>query len=420
DVESIQQNDEEELTTEERKRHRFMSELRVKKDRTLSSLENSGHTVTLLSGFAVPEIMSRWLDKPAWEEWKVSGIGWDENEDIEPEVEKMDESSDNHENEKRVPTLRFIRSFQKENTPLPKEIQNETEAYSSKIKEGHIMIEDTIAQSSEELSGAAVEEALEAIGTNASTKYKNALKSILASLKPKESWSNTLKNTKEKKLNKSEDSEKTTDDSPLILAPEVAEMKPTLFTKFKGFVQSLGKKGKIKPSEMLTEQIDTVLASTLVSNENKNEWIPPITDQFISNNVFVLTSTASTGKTFIGANASVALSTSGKKVTLIDLSPDRGTLTVLNPRIEENESTHWERWKSRQVPDLDILFPLEYPDVEEVIKCMKEKQQDGVVVLDLPWSYPDRQRLETEFGLIAVLDCDYHHWLQFESNNDTW
>lgn len=427
DISSIQLDEEEDMTNDERKRYRMMSELREKKDRVMGSLEGSGHTVTLLSGFSLPEIASRWMDKRAWEEWKVSGEGWMEEEQVTSESnDESTQKDDKAVSALRVLHKRFAKNLQNEVASAkeeegqkgPSEIGGNLASiglFAEKSSEELPIVE---AQPDMELKQAddAVLAALEAIPNNGGHVPKNPLKQILGRLKLI-NWEELKSILLPKKSSVAKEPMEVLEDTQIdatVVADEVS--KGVTWKHLWNKIQStkLLLKPKVKAAPELPVEENHILDNVVTVRSE-----PEISMVEMNNRAYALTSVASTGKTFVGSNLSVSLSLSGKYCTLIDLSPDRGSLTVLNPKLSAT-SEGWEIWKTRHAPDLNILIPKHYPLEDEVIRCVEESLQKGIVMLDVPWNYPGRNRLEKEYGLIAVLDCDYHHWTQFERTNDNW
>ncbi|MFM9329045.1 hypothetical protein [Paenibacillus mesotrionivorans] len=137
--------------------------------------------------------------------------------------------------------------------------------------------------------------------------------------------------------------------------------------------------------------------------------------------VLILTSPVPSGKTFLAANWSVAQSTAEHPVALMDLAPDHGTLTVLNP-LQGPTEEGWTLYTSRWVPGLSIWVPTqEACGIQSVQDKLQELLQSSAqVVIDLPWLYPWREELKVFGQMVAVLDADYHHWTQWERAATAW
>jgi len=409
DVASMQQEDEEDMSSEERKRNRFISELRQKKNRVFRSLEGTGHRATLLSGFAVPEIISRWLDPHAWEVWKMSKGGWEET-DLEPEVAVSQEDKEEKEAAAalRIMQKKFFSKMEQE--PAASVAESDKDEKQAEFREDIVHIEPS------ETSADVVQEALAAIPVSNGTNPENRLKRILG-------WFssiniNLIKKIFTKKSVLPQEQEPEQVEMNEIETP-VTEQHPHAEEKTHRLRDAISSwKIQLKKSKEVVSSPMEVLQSD-VHHEAKAEIELIIEEENIVNKVYAITSAAPSGKSFLSANISVATSLSGKRTTLIDLSPDRGTLTVLNPKMMTS-SDRWETWQSRHAEYLEILVPIVFPAPNEVFELIEQALQVGVVILDIPWNYPGREMISKEYGLIGLLDCDYHHWLQFESVNETW
>jgi hypothetical protein len=138
--------------------------------------------------------------------------------------------------------------------------------------------------------------------------------------------------------------------------------------------------------------------------------------------ILLFTSPAPTGKSFLAANLAVANASLAFPIALIDLSPDRGTLTVVNP-IQSEQVERWRMYTSRVAPGLTVAVPdldVGTPRVEDVTAHILGQAKHKRVVVDLPWHYPDRPALLGLGHPIAVIDSDYHHWTQWERVTAHW
>ncbi|WP_338709263.1 hypothetical protein [Paenibacillus amylolyticus] len=400
-VSTIEQDEEDQLSNSEKKRNRFMTELRQKKERIFVHLERSGHDVNILSGFAVPEILSRWLHNKAWEEWKVSGGGWEEESD---QHEADHESTDTKVAKLHERFAQMISRKQVDETAVSKEELNGTLELSD--KDTSETPEDT------------VETALRAIPTKGEVNRKRPLNAILGLfkrilvLRKKEKISNEdassddlIEQEEQESVHITESKNEKKPIRDLLLNLNVLKLKVKWFERSR----------KATIIEPVRHSDPDEIA--LESSSNQKDVVPL---SVIPNAVTALTSKGSTGTTFLASNLAVSTSLSGYRTVLIDLSPDRGTLTVLNPK-KVSTSEGWENWETRHSPEqLEIKIPGHYPTFEEIVSCIDAAAVDSIVIIDVPWGYPDRPALEEKYGLVAVLDCDYHHWLQFELSNSEW
>lgn len=137
--------------------------------------------------------------------------------------------------------------------------------------------------------------------------------------------------------------------------------------------------------------------------------------------VLMLTSPVPSGKTFLAANWAVAQSTADHPVALVDLAPDQGTITVLNP-LQGPTEDGWTLYTSRWVPGLSIWVPTqEACGIQSVQDKLRDLIQSHThLVIDLPWLYPWREELKAFGQMVAVLDADYHHWMQWERAAAAW
>jgi hypothetical protein len=59
--------------------------------------------------------------------------------------------------------------------------------------------------------------------------------------------------------------------------------------------------------------------------------------------------------------------------------------------------------------------------LQEVEQLLQHRAaEDGLVIAEIPWNYPEREALVQRYRSIAVLDCDYHHWLRFVEAAPRW
>lgn len=138
--------------------------------------------------------------------------------------------------------------------------------------------------------------------------------------------------------------------------------------------------------------------------------------------ILFLTSPTSSGKSFLTANMAVAHSGEGVILSVVDLSPDRGTHTYLNPLRVSSSEPGWEAWTSRNAPGLTLWLPSEEqrPHIEETIRLLRMLSEQGPVLVDLPFAHPSRAELLKLGQAVAIVDGDYHHWLQWEQAAESW
>ncbi|MEI7024712.1 hypothetical protein [Paenibacillus sp. y28] len=138
--------------------------------------------------------------------------------------------------------------------------------------------------------------------------------------------------------------------------------------------------------------------------------------------LLIITSPAPTGKTFVATGLAAANSTAAQPVTLLDLSPDQGAVSWLNPLLQ-GEQEGWKMYTSRNVPGL-TLYTVQDPAVlmperlgPFIAGQLQEKRR---VIVDMPWSYPWRDTLLQLGQGVALVDTDYHHWMCWEQAAPAW
>lgn len=138
--------------------------------------------------------------------------------------------------------------------------------------------------------------------------------------------------------------------------------------------------------------------------------------------VVIVTAPAPTGKSFVAANVAIAHSSVTSSVALVDLSPDKGSLSVINPIRDENQSDGWQMYVSRRAPGFTLWLPTS-PEAliwEQLQTFVETLAGQGRVMIDMPWTYPWRKELFTLGLPVAVIDADYHHWTIWERSIDKW
>lgn len=342
------------LSKLELQRHRLISELREKKDRVLNSLENSGHICTIMSGFAVPELIGRWADRKWWDNWKASQGTWEEPESEDEGIE-VENDVNSEEKSKEIETL---------------------------IESPEMNSVTSWDESNEEILTDQGEEAV-------------------VIMEEERTESNPLEQSKRKNIS-------------LALALLMISVKWLRDRIEQGFI-SLKKrrnenKQKVVVIPLMESEIETdaVIVQVEEASESKIQGIK------------LLTSPAPTGVSFLAGNIAAANSSIQHPISLIDISSDKGTLTVLNPVSVPIESEAWEMWTTVHAPGLTIWTPRLYPTIKEIDQLMIERLQEGPVIVELPWNYPGREELIQRYGAVGVIDADYHHWLQWEKSVKEW
>ncbi|GIP61140.1 hypothetical protein [Paenibacillus woosongensis] len=348
-IEIRERDDEpENVTKEELRRFRLLTELREKKNRVIGSLGNTGHESTLLSGFSIVELISRWWDRTIWHRWKAAEGTWEETFAESDFVEHEGEEDENMESTPEE--------------PLSDEDLNE-----------QVEKEDPLT------------EALTAISKDTVTTKKKGLGLLFFVSQLYKVVTASIQKTK------------------------ISEKKKVRRNglNFKALIPKLGRKRQIIKTETVAHGEKGPIKNIVESNIDLE-------------GLYLLTAPVPTGKTFLSANVAVAVGIQ-RTCTLIDLSPDRGTLTLLNPSEQISSYVNFTTWSSRLVPNLNIYTPKEYPEISVLSALIQEKLLKGPVIIDVPWNFPNRQELfDHEGTAIAVVDCDYHHWLQWEEEINEW
>lgn len=351
-VEIREREDEpEEVTKEELRRFRLMTEMREKKNRVLNALEGSGHTPTLLSGFSTLELIGRWWDRTTWHNWKAVEGTWEEENVLVLEA-KVEDQEVFEEMEPKVDLI-----------PADDHWSDEEELIN--------------------LEGDPVTEALSVISKDTTTSGK----------KGRLKWN----------------------------------FIPQVYQVIKANIQGKRSSNRAKEGRLFWG-LHRMYQRRRVEVKAVDKPDPPIQEEakeieFLPNGLYILTSPAPSGKTFMTANLAAAIGVK-QGCSLIDLSPDLGTITILNPTEQPGPKNHFVTWTSRLVPYLSVFTPSGYPELSELFKLIREKLADGPVFIDLPWNYPERKKLleqeEISALAIAVMDCDYHHWLRWEKEIEEW
>lgn len=374
------------LNPEALKRFRLLSELQEKKDRVLHTLTSQGgHNTSLLSGFSLPEIVGRWWDRTAWEAWKMNGDSWAEpspyevSEDSDPlneqEIEQDAlEAQGQEPDEKRSLFSPSLVKFIQDDPPVEDHAENEAmpDIQEEKIPEP-LVIEDVVPKSS-------LRSALQ----------RWPIARWLQSGKQGISFLRTTWSTR--------------------LLPWLGRVIRNCCAGWQNV--------RVRKVELPTATLEQA-TNELTGAEVLQEVLPASGVSQLQG-VVLLTSPVPSGKSFLAANLGVAVSLSGITVSIVDLSPDQGTRTVLNPLQQPSELDAWETW-SGKAADWLLFTPTRYPTLQEVEHLLQHRAaEDGLVIAEIPWNYPEREALMQQYRSIIVLDCDYHHWLRFVEVNPRW
>ncbi|NOU82510.1 hypothetical protein GC101_26960 [Paenibacillus sp. LMG 31459] len=361
------------MNQEELKRFRLLSELQEKKDRVLNTLTaQGGHSTSLLSGFSLPEILGRWWDRTAWEDWKMNEGTWEEPSFIE---EFAEEQPDPQEARSLFSPL------------LVKEILNKSR------KEESEGVGNPVMENEAESTPLVIEEVISETRDFSMLKLRRG--SIFKCLQMGNQGVRSLRTMWNK-----------------IALP--------LFSKwFRSFHLECQKFRTRKPGNS-----DNSVELTLEAIGGVDERKTILPQAEIQSKgllgVVLLTSPIPSGKSFLVANLGVATSLSGTTVSIVDLSPDQGTRTLLNPLQQPSELDGWDIW-SGKAADWLLFTPSRYPALLEVKQLLNNRvAEDGLVIAEIPWDYPDREALMQCYHSIVVLDVDYHHWLRFAEAAPNW
>lgn len=375
------------LNPEALKRFRLLSELQEKKDRVLHTLtSHGGHSTSLLSGFSLPEIVGRWWDRTAWEAWKMNGDTWAEpspyevSEDLdllnEQEIEQgVLEAQGQEPDEKRSLFSPSLVKLIQDDPPVEDHVENEDMPDIQDKIPAPLVIEDVV-------TGSSWRSALQ-FGKWPLALWLQSGKHGISFLRT--TWSTRL----------------------------LPWLGSSIRNCHAGWTKVRNRKVE-PPVATLEHTTDELTGAEFLQN------VLPTSEAIRLQGIVLLTSPVPSGKSFLAANLGVAASLSGATVSIVDLSPDQGTRTVLNPLQQPSELEAWDTW-SGKVADWLLFTPTRYPALQEVEQLLQRRAaEDGLVIAEIPWNYPEREALLQRHRSIAVLDCDYHHWLRFVEAAQRW
>ncbi|ASA20272.1 hypothetical protein [Paenibacillus donghaensis] len=361
------------LSPEEVKRFRMLSELQEKKDRVLNTLSShGGHTLSLLSGFSLPEILGRWWDRTTWEAWKMAEGTWEEPAE---DLENLHQSEDQEEIEEDRSMF---------SPSLTQWIQEEAEnEASAEMKEQDVLVPLVLDEEIPDKSG---------LATLKLRKWPIA-KWLQRS---KEEFSRLRMACKEHVL------------------PLIRKWATVGLLRWQTF--------RMRKAVVLAERVEQVKEE--FAGEEGLQSTPPVAmpGQLPKGlrGIVLLTSPAPSGVSFLAANLGVSRSFTGITVSIVDLSTDQGVKTVLNPLRHSLELEEWDIWTGKAANWL-LFTPSQYPSLAQVEYLLQRRAaEDGLVIAEIPWNYPQREALMQRYRSIAVVDCDYHHWLQFTNAAPSW
>lgn len=361
------------LSKEELKRYRMVAELREKQARVLSILEQSGHSYSLLSGYALTELLARAWDYQAWRTWKNQRGDWAEELHEEPE--------------------RWL------------EAEQEAAVASTDIDEDATLSDvSTDKQAVKEKRHTRV--ALMKLVRRIGTQLARLIHRVRALRWRKKPVTVVTEATTEQhdipSLEEGMSAHVEANDAHLA-ADQVAHDNMSLQQDRPHDVSDI--------RHTSTAQDATVLgahADRLASPREEQLWL--------------LTSPAATGKSFLCINVAVAMSSYDQPVHVVDLSPDQGCKTLLNPLPMQEEHEGWRSYLSKHAPGLTLWLPEAEIglDPNRIRKHLQELAQSALTLVELPWHYPDHAAICTIGQPIAIVDSDYHHWLMWERVAASW
>lgn len=363
----IERDDEpEHLSKSELKRFRTITAIREKVERVMSSLEDGGHTYSVMTGYHTPEVIGRFWDYYAWLEWKRNGSNWTETEWID-EPEHVVQLGDAIDISLLKSELEEERSMTDENRLHQVEDGMDDQTYEAMI--------DTVMPSTNQ-SNVEVEE-------QETVEKANRWHALYRLFLRVWSW--------------------------------IRLCGIQVFSKTNSGITSIRVYRKTRQLQKMDQQVVGSKEDTAEPVTVSIDHVAPV-GQLYLNPTTILTSAVPSGKSFLAVNIGVASALESQPVTIIDLSPDQGTITVLNSLLHEERMEGWRVWTTSRVSGLEIWVPtLEvspHPAVDELIELIKHQQQKTTVIIDMPWSYPDRDLLSEQFSTVNIIDSDYHHWLQ--------
>ncbi|MDF9841920.1 MULTISPECIES: hypothetical protein [unclassified Paenibacillus] len=372
------------LNPEALKRFRLLSELQEKKDRVLHTLtSHGGHSTSLLSGFSLPEIVGRWWDRTTWEAWKMNGDSWAEpspyevSEDSDPlnEQEGLELQGEERDERRSLFSPSLVKFIQ-DGPPVEDHAENEVMQDIQKEKiPTPLLIEDVVRESS----------------------WRSALQ---LGKWPIARWMQSGKHG-------------------------ISFLRTTWSTRFLPWFGRWIQNCRVDWQKVRVRKVKLPAAKLEYTPDKLTEEgiLPPKLPTYGANQlqgIILLTSPIPSGKSFLAANLGVAASLSGTTVSIVDLSLDQGTRTVLNPLQQPSELDAWDSW-SGKAADWMLFTPTRYPTLQEVEQLLQHRaEEDGLVIAEIPWNYPERETLLQRYRSIAVLDCDYHHWLRFVEAAPRW
>ncbi|ARR10728.1 hypothetical protein [Paenibacillus bovis] len=384
-IKGRQRDDEPEgVSKAELHRHRMIAELMEKQKRVVSSLEMTGHRVEQVAGFVVPEILGRTWAKFSWSEWKAKQGGWAEPEvaELEEEEEELAITYENLAYQTFPESEEEPVSNQKEVTELEEDSYEELVAIATGEE---IPDSDDPKPETEKLKKGVSFIHLWSILMQYLRRFLTKAKEEVAAVQQRIRQAQKVRVSKKQQRNEQQ-------------AMESTSSEPQEYTS-------------------IDSEEEEVILDYIQSSELEG--------------VFWLTSPVSGGQSFLAANIAAARALQGQPVTLIDLSVDRGTVTLINPRLDADApvSIKFEHWISEQIKLRDqrllrVITPrvelLSYPTTAEIIELIEQQREYGLVLIDLPWHFPDAEQIRSRYPGAGIIDSNYHHWLRWEEEVTHW
>lgn len=408
---------------------RMIAELHEKLQRAMSPMLASGHTFEITGGSLVAERLSRWWDRNSWEVWKRDRGTWEEDE-LETSMDHLQKSS-------YQPKLAQLL----EAGVISSEEKTTEDSMNMSVQEQEILTESRADQGAEEEQTlkperkksriVAILAAVLSFFTSLWSKLQRRFRSAPPQRVDVSDWIEAL--TEEDKNKHAEtafsgveiEEAATTGESfeNAVQAKQKAQnstFKRTVQSTVQWMKQEAIRLRELKPARK--EKEHAVAIESIDNTADSGREVPAVS--FVPQHMtgtYVLTAPAPTGVTFLASNVAAAMSTEQRPMTLIDLSRDQGTLTILNPQKNSELSLEgWEAWNSVHAPGLTLYTPLAFPIQESVSRLIEKRCQVGPVLIDMPWHYPDRQWMLETYQSVAIVDSDYHHWLQWEQAAAQW
>ncbi|WP_340458025.1 hypothetical protein [Paenibacillus graminis] len=378
----------EEAKSEELQRFRRLSDLRERLDRVLGVLQQGGHRTTLLSGYSIPELIGRWSDRSTWETWKQNQGTW--------ELEQVPAED--------KPTI------SKPKGVVLQKNEPEVEPQSAAKQVATIELEGTKEASTED-EAALDPETNHSSAVDPVDELSQVVEAVLQPARQRKGWNLLWLGELLRRV-------------PWAVLLEQGKGKLSMLkSKLIAPLAWINRRREEPPEEAVPEksleherppeceavqEMESLRSQTAPNQESMQSnpsrgW----------NGVKLITAPVPSGKSFVTANLGAAASLNTRRVTVVDLSPDRGCLTVLNPLKQPCDKPDWELWATHWA-DWQCYVPSSYPEPAAVCELLDEAAAAAdLVLVEMPWNYPGKADLLQVYPALTVVDCDYHHWLRF-------